>query len=263
MPRGSQQPRKNIEYVKFEGKYKDAAGVEVTTDPRFSFSRPAAAGGVEGSGFEKEFGGYLQAIGHGSYRWKDDTINTIKILLVDDKTVYKLEMNQDSNHARGVMNKLLSLDKPGFLWFRTYLSKPNEKGDRFAQIYIENDKKACGWRFDYEKDLKPLIQMFPDPKKPEKLVPNYSKINSLLMDDWKKFEPIVKANAEALGITDSVTPPPPPTNRVNESTQIHDQASDEAKKIANNLTREEIENTGPKDDLPDDLFAPEGDDLPF
>ena len=266
MPRGSQTAagqRKRV-FIKLQTKFKDAKGQEYI-DPKFIFSRKEGNEIVVDGQPETEFSGYLLKVGHSSYMWEGDEIHTIQIVLVDNECEYKLDMSQDSNLARGLMNKFLSdPEKLGFILIRTY-AKPDKEDSskKFPQIYIENNGEALGWKYNYEpKDgdtrpaLKPMVQWFPDPKKPEKQVANYSKINMLFFDDWKRLEVQVKENAEKMGLVIKNSIPPPPVA---------------ANPVKAGAARQEDEKSedGPKDD-PD--FDPgdephiedkEGDDLPF
>jgi hypothetical protein len=152
---------------------------------------------------QQEVSGKLIKLGHGSYMWDNISQNTIQLILIDKEDEYKIEFNLDSMLARNIVNRLLSTTNYGAItYLRLYIGKPNEKGDKFANVFVGSapnelaDPTSIEWKYSYKDELAKYVTQFFNPKL-QKNENDNSKLNAFLLEQWIKHE---KAANSELGL---------------------------------------------------------------
>jgi len=194
MPLGSSTPKRKIYYL--SPTTTSLVDNKKVVDPHFKVKMTDENGVTHTLPNEREVSGYLLSTTHGEYEWPKDSgkkVKTITVLLVDADALYKIEMGVNSNVARSIMNTIAGTKNTELLKFRFYV-----KND-FPQLFITNNDGKCEWKFDYTKDLAPLITEAPDPQDESKKVKIYHKVNAKLMEAWLAVEPEIKAHAIHMG----------------------------------------------------------------
>lgn len=239
---GSSEPRREIFYLAMK------ATRDKKLDPHFAVTKRENNKTIQLND-EYSVSGYLIRINHGKYEFPKNSgefVETVAIHLLDGGAEFKIETSVNTSLARNLMNKIVGINNWEWVTLRVYTK------NEFAQLFVGNNDQPMPWRFDYEKELKPLVEEFPDPQKKDKMIKVYHKINALLLNEWVKCERLVQENAknnktimEALKIG---------------STKAAETPADDGKP----LTGADFPNPtdGAQDDIP---FTPpiETDDLPF
>ncbi|MGC3945377.1 MAG: hypothetical protein QM762_12825 [Chryseolinea sp.] len=196
MPLGSKEPpRPSIIYLSPR-----AMDKEKKVYPHFSVSK-REGGQTVPQPDEFSVSGHLVEIGHGKYEYPKNSgawVETIFLLLVDGAEMYKIEGSADTSLMRNLMNTVIGTKDWDFMRIRLY-AKKDQQGNDNANIYITNNDQKTVWAFDYEKDIKPLVKQYPDPKVRGKMLKSYLDVNDLLMKHWTELEPYVKERARKMG----------------------------------------------------------------
>lgn len=247
MGRGSDNPKRQLFFCSLQTK-----DDKKQPDVRFELeTRKTAGGPVVSDGRENELSGQFLKLAVSKYDWKGITNHTVQVWFYDKEQEFKLEINVDSNLGRGLINKLISTPHLGWLVFRCYSKKAKEGSDVYPQLYIENNGVAMDWKFQYETQLKPMIETYYD-RKTQKDEKDYAKVNALLLEHWHKHMAVVNPAAAA---ANSKAAPTDTTGRPAAETQTLQQELD------NMPDPRDRDNAAPPDYLMPDNSA--GDDLPF
>jgi hypothetical protein len=247
---GSQEQRRRTYYLSPRAK------TDKVLDPHFAVKMRDLDGTMKNLPNEPSVSGYLVGLGTGEFEWPKNSgkkLKTIKIFLMDGDDLYQIEANRDSNLVRSMMNTILGTRD--FDVMRIALSAKNEN----AQVYINNNGNKTNWKFEWDKDVKPLLYTVEDPKEEGKMITVYKKYDQLLWDEWTKLIPYVNERAQKLGYTQgpstaSVAKPGEPSRP---------KAADVTPAT---LQQEFDEQPDPRQTAPVDTHEPykeEGDEMPF
>lgn len=185
---GSTEPRREIFYLAIRTKDENKQ-----LDPHFAVTQRENNKTITLNN-ENSVSGYLIGINHGKYEWpknSGDWMETISMRLIDKGAEFKVEVSVDTVLGRNMMNRIVGIRDWG--WVKVSLYAKNE----YAQMFIGNNDQPMNWKYDYVKELKPLVQELPDPRKPGKTIVLYNKVNELLLSEWVKCEALVRDNAKS------------------------------------------------------------------
>lgn len=268
---GSKEVRRNIYYCSMKGGRKE--GSKTILDPHFSIRvKDGTANAMATLTDERKLAGYLFSIGSGSYEWEKKKVQTIEIRLVDGEDMFKIDMSLNSNMTRSVMNRILSLDDPGWLELSVYKQKGSNGYKDSAACSIRNNTALVEWAYSYkptEKDprqegriyLNDMVTEQPDPQDPTQTQKIYHKLNEFLLNEWTEHANLVAAASKAKGLDKFVakggTPAPAATPG---GDAPGDSLQREFDKKANDMDAAPA--PGPYDEPAPDFGNP-NDDLPF
>lgn len=158
---------------------KDGAGVE-SKHPFFIIKQKLGDQWVEKERF-KAFTATPYAIELGSYKWKDQDIDTVKMQFIKDGENIQLEFSLDNGLSRNLLNTMLGVDKIGELSMSLYVNK-----ESYASIGIENDGQRGEWKYKHTE--------FPTVEKNKKGVvidnEEYLRFMRQMVEDIKKKLPM-------------------------------------------------------------------------
>lgn len=182
---GSQQPRKKIFYMSIR------ATKDKKTNPHF-ITQTREDGKTITLPDETAVSGYLIKIAHGEYEYPEKSgkmVPTISMFLVDGGAMFKIESSVNTNMARGLMNKIISITNWEFVELRLYIK------DEFPNLWVGNNGESMGWKYDYKKELEPLVKTIPDPQDAKGVIKIYHDVNAKLLNEWIRCEKLVIDNA--------------------------------------------------------------------
>lgn len=190
----SQEKQQKLYFMSYMNK-KEENGKEILS-PHFRVSLRDTDGTTKKCPDETGVSGYLVATAHGEYEWPKDSkkmIPKIILFLVDGEDKFKVEMNARNSIARSLMNTIIGTPDLSVVKLSVYV-----KNDH-PNIYITNNDEKCTWKYDYEKDLKPLVREVEDPQNPGQMVKVYHAVDAKLMNDWIALEPVIAKRAKEQG----------------------------------------------------------------
>ena len=250
MPLGSKEaPRRKVIYLTPRSQDKDKK-----IYPHFSVSHRVNGNTVQLED-ETAVSGYLVGIDHGGYEYPKNSgvwIKTFSILLVDGEDLFKIEGSCDTGIARNIMNSVLGTKEFDVMRISLY-SKDDEQGITQPKVFISNNGEKTKWKYEYEKDIKPLVREAEDPKRPGKTVKIYHAVNAMLLNDWIEMEQAVADRAKAMGYIlpiDTTT-----VRKPGEGVKATEHLTPAVQEDVNNLRMEDLEPAFPEehhgaDDLP-------------
>jgi len=236
---GSATPRKETYYLRFKTQ-KEINGTKIT-QPHFVVTRYDVNGNKSDMPDEVSVSGYLCAISTTQREWPKGTGDMYDILnlkLIDNGIVFVVQVGADSQIGRNLMNTIAGTKHFDVIKLTVRLK------DEFPAIYVRNNDAQCEWRFDPKTELNPLIEVVPDPKKPNKTVKVYHKMNTKLMEAWQETIPIVAAYAQKMGYSNQL-----------QTTTAH--LDNSTRQDIDNLNQKDLENNSERE------FAPPSNDEPF
>lgn len=204
---GSEQPRRKIYYLGPRAQ-KIVNGAKII-DPHFVVEMRDENGAKHKLPEERRVSGKLLSIGHGEYEYPKDSgkkIKSVHLYLIDGASLFKVEGSVNSNMLRSLMNTVAGTQKFGVMEIALYVK------DGFPNLFVSNDNQKTEWRFDYKKELAPLITEAPDPQDETKTVKIYHTVNKMLWEAWIATEPIVAAHAKVMGYDKMPAPAKPSTS---------------------------------------------------
>ena len=83
--------------------------------------------------------------------------------------MYKIESSYDTGIARNIMNTIIGTREFDVLRISLY-AKDDENGVSQPKVFVTNNGEKTAWKYEYEKDIKPLVREVEDPKRPGKTV---------------------------------------------------------------------------------------------
>ena len=191
----------------------------------------------------------------------------VKVILVDGRDSFEIASNINTQLGRSLVNILLMANDVEQLNIGVY--KKTGDGDKvFPAISLRanGSNDTIKWRYDYKKDLAPLIEEAPDPNNPNKVVRIYHKANNLLLNELAKHIPVIMeyVNGHTLPLLNA---PKPETVEEPESITAGQDSRTEAEKESPEPAHmnDDLDNQDPgsgSDDEPEHVDE-ETDDLPF
>lgn len=126
--------------------------------------------------------GTIQKIELGDYEYEGKTIDTFKMYLVDEWETLIRSCSWNSI-SRSVINSLANLEnKQVKVNISVYVNKAGYKS-----VYVTHNWQPIGWKFDYEKDIKPKIVPMKNAKG-EVEKNDYTNVDAMYMEEVKSWE---------------------------------------------------------------------------
>jgi len=188
---GSKTPRLKTYYMSPRG-YKDKK-----LNPHFIVRTKDETGTMVRLPDETEVSGTLVSISHGEYDYEGKKVKTVTLLLFDDNAYFKVSSDMNSNNMRQLMNTICGTQT--FDYIRLSLYAKNDYPTLYVSDQPGKSSDRVKWKFDYKKQIEPLITEQPDLQDPTKKVKVYHAVNQLLLDEWKRTELIVAEYARKKG----------------------------------------------------------------
>jgi len=227
---GSEKPKRNLFFVTLKTQDKDGP-----LRPHFKIIRYENKIKIDLPD-ETEIFGKLVKLGYETHTWKNEVIESILFYLVDGEQLLKVGVALDTMLGRSIMNTIAGTKIFEDFNMRVYITKPKDGKDPMPGVYITNNGQQTVWKYDYKKDLTPLITQAPDPKRRGVMVNVYHTVNDLLLKSWKETMPIVENHAKEMGF-----------ETINDKQNKPATSAEPESSFENTVNHETVENV---DDLP-------------
>lgn len=255
---GSQEIRKPTIYLNIKAQSMD--GKRKFDDPHFEVSQKVD-GKITPRTREDRVSGYLAKIGSKKYVWEGKNLVSIYVILLEGDTQFKIEASPGGSLGRSLMNSIMAIDNWEYVTISLYMNKKGEKP--FPSIWVANNDKPMGWKYDYNTEIKPLVYQMQDPQAEEGVMMNvYKKVESKLLAEWEKTEAVVLKNAKTNPTIKALVDP---IKAQEKTAPVQNETLDPKKE----LFGEDAPGDGPPEDEDERNFPPPppnndmSDDLPF
>jgi hypothetical protein len=153
---------------------------------------------------ERTIGGYLVEIKAEEREFEGDTIQSIKLYLKDPDERQLIILSIGLNGiSRTLLNGMLGTANLNGFWKLT-LYKSKENG--MPNLWAEVDGEKLEWKYDWNKDFKPKINVIKKGKKTEN---DYSDLNEWLFEQAKELSKAFKPEGVPDVVADVTTVSPP------------------------------------------------------